>query len=151
MHIGLRILDQQAVSETLCRFVEEALDGGSVEALQELFWPGARRHFPYGDLVAGSEPPPRARAPDRTMKTDIHHLYGEGDLVTVHHAHRVTFGPGTRINTRAGAVKVGGKSVEWNAMAVFQFRDGRLAEEWVVRDELQVLTQLGVVQSITDR
>jgi hypothetical protein len=52
------------------RFVVEALDGGNAEVLQELFLPGAVRHFPPGDIVVGSTPPlsgPR----DRTLHNEL--------------------------------------------------------------------------------
>jgi SnoaL-like polyketide cyclase len=125
------------------RFVTEALDGGNAAVLNELFLAGAVRHFPPGDLVVGSSPPQAAR--DRTMRTEIHHLYGKDDYVSIHLTHHVTFGPDARFNTRAGWAEVGGKSVEWNAMVVLRFEGEKIAEEWVVRDELQVLLQLGLV------
>jgi SnoaL-like polyketide cyclase len=126
------------------RFVEEALDGGSAAALEELFHLGAVRHFPPGDITVE---PARAVAPqrDRSMHTDIHHLYGEGDFVTIHLTHHVTFGTGAQFNTRLGTVDVGGKSVEWNAMVVLRFEGDKIAEEWVVRDELMLLLQVGAV------
>jgi len=129
------------------RFVEEALDGGSAAALEELFYLGAVRHFPPGDIKV--EPAP-AVAPtrDRSMQTDIHHLYGEGDFVTIHLTHHVTFQPGAKFNTRIGLVDVGGQTVEWNAMAVLRFEGDKIAEEWVVRDELMVLLQVGAVEPL---
>jgi hypothetical protein len=129
------------------RFVEEALDGGSETVLQELFQLGAVRHFPPGDIKLGpTSPVPPTR--DRSMKTDIHHLYGEGDFVMIHLTHHVTFLHGSHFNTRVGLVDVGGKNVEWNAMVVLRFERDRIAEEWVVRDELQVLLQVGAVKPL---
>lgn len=128
------------------RFVEEALDGGSTEALYELFLPGAIRHFPPGDQVVDSSQPPVAR--NRTMKTDIHHLYGEGEYVTIHLTHHVTFAPGARFSTRVGWADVGGRQVQWNAMVVLRFEADKIAEEWVVRDELQLLMQVGLVKPL---
>jgi len=130
------------------RFVQEALDGGSAQALDELFLPGAVRHFPPGDLVVGSSPPPSAR--DRSMHTDIHHLYGEGDYVTIHLTHHVAFAPGATFRTRAGVADVGGRQVEWNAMVVLRFEGDKIAEEWVVRDELQILMQVGLVTPLAN-
>ena len=60
------------------------------------------------------------RAAGRSMRIEVHHLHGEGDLV-------------------------GGKTVEWSAMALLRFEDNRIAEEWVVRDELHVALQAGAV------
>jgi hypothetical protein len=128
------------------RFVEEALDKGSSEALFELFLPGAVRHFPSGDITVDSAQP--APPANRSMETRIHHLYGEGNFVTVHLTHHVTFGSSATFKTRAGLIDVSGKSVEWNAMVVLRFDGTRIAEEWVVRDELQILMQLGLVKPI---
>jgi hypothetical protein len=129
------------------RFVEEALDGGSAAALEELFHLGAVRHFPPGDIKV-ERAPSVAASRDRSMHTDIHHLYGEGDFVTIHLTHHVAFQAGAQFKTRIGVVDVGGKSVEWNAMVVLRFEADKIAEEWVVRDELMVLMQIGAVKSL---
>ncbi|MBV9248547.1 MAG: ester cyclase [Acetobacteraceae bacterium] len=127
------------------RFVVEALDGGSAAALEELFHLGAVRHFPPRDIRV--EPAPTAAPPrDRSQHTDIHHLYGEGDFVTIHLTHHVTFQRGAQFLTRMGSVDVGGKDIVWNAMVVLRFDGDKIAEEWVVRDELMVLLQVGAVK-----
>jgi sugar phosphate isomerase/epimerase len=126
------------------RFVEEVLDGGDGEVLLALFMPGAVRHFPPGDIRVEPTSSP-APTHGRSMKTDIHHLYGEGDYVTIHLTHHVTFGAGATFRTRVGLVDVGGRSVDWDAMAILRFEGDKIAEEWVVRDELHVLMQLGVI------
>jgi hypothetical protein len=38
-----------------------------------------------------------------------------------------------------------GKVVTWSSLTIFRIRDGKIAEEWVCRDELGMLMQLGVV------
>jgi hypothetical protein len=129
------------------RFVEQALDGGSTAVLEELFHPGAVRHFPPGDIKVGPGPAVAAMR-RRSMHTDIHHLYGEGDFVTIHLTHHVTFESGAHFNTRIGSVDVGGQRVDWNAMVVLRFEGDKIAEEWVVRDELMVLLQVGVVKPL---
>jgi hypothetical protein len=40
------------------------------------------------------------------------------------------------------------KTVTWLAIAIFRIRDGKIAEEWVNRDELGMLIELGVVASV---
>jgi hypothetical protein len=130
---------------TARRFVEEVLDGGNNDVARELFLPGAIRHFPPGDIIEDPTRPPVQPA-RRSMKTEIHHLYGEGDFVTIHLTHRVSFLPESRFNTRMGWVDVSNRDVEWNAMAVLRFEGDRIAEEWVVRDELMVLLQIGAVE-----
>jgi len=47
--------------------------------------------------------------------------------------------------SRLGRHEVAGKAVNWQAMAIFRIRDGKIAEEWVSRDELGMLIQLDVV------
>ena len=39
-----------------------------------------------------------------------------------------------------------GKVVTWPSLTMFRIRDGKIAEEWVCRDELGMLMQLGVVR-----
>ena len=38
-----------------------------------------------------------------------------------------------------------GKTVEWEAMALFRFENGKIAEEWVSNDELVQLMQIGTL------
>jgi predicted ester cyclase len=42
-----------------------------------------------------------------------------------------------------------GKVVTWSSLTIFRIRDGKIAEEWVCRDELGMLMQLGVVATTT--
>jgi hypothetical protein len=72
------------------------------------------------------------------MRTEIHHLFGEGDLVTIHLTHNVVFEPNARFQTRMGWIDPGGKSFQWSAMTVLRFEGNRIAEQWVIRDELYV-------------
>lgn len=128
------------------RFVREVLDGGNAEVEREISIDGAPRHFPGRDVKFDhtSRPIPPSR---RSMRTEVHHLFGEGDRVCIHLTHHVVFGPDSRWATQAGVVDVFDREVQWNAMVVLRFQDGKIAEEWVVRDELQVLLQTGVVSS----
>jgi predicted ester cyclase len=47
--------------------------------------------------------------------------------------------------SRIGRHAVAGKAVGWQTMVVFHFREGKIAEQWVNRDELEMLIELGVV------
>ena len=47
---------------------------------------------------------------------------------------------------RLGMFDVSGKTIHWEAMAIFRFEDGKIAEEWVSRDELGMLMQVGKLE-----
>jgi hypothetical protein len=37
------------------------------------------------------------------------------------------------------------QALDWTAIAQFRLKDGKIAEEWVMRDELGMLVQIGRV------
>jgi predicted ester cyclase len=127
------------------RYFDEVIDAGNRGAMAELFAAGAVQHFPGRDLTFD----PAAGAPmaaSRKMKTTIHHWLTEDDLVVAHLTHEVTFPADTRFATQIGPVEVSGRSVHWDAMALFRIEGGRIAEEWVNRDELTILAQLDAIE-----
>ena len=78
------------------------------------------------------------------FNTTIHDLIAEDDRVACRLSHRaVNRGEWT---SRLGRHDVAGKPVSWPAIAIFRFREGKIAEEWVSRDELGMLIELGVVR-----
>jgi ketosteroid isomerase-like protein len=135
-------VSEEANKATVLRYFNEVLDGGDPSVVPQLFASQGTIHFPGRDAPFGQ---PRSQATDRRFSTSIHHLLAEGDLVVAHLTHRVSFGAGERFATRLGLVEAGGRSVTWDAMALFHFTDGKIDEEWVNRDELDVLAQLGSV------
>jgi predicted ester cyclase len=50
------------------------------------------------------------------------------------------------MQSRLGRFDVRGKTVEWEAMVMFRFKDGKIAEEWVSADELGKLMQIGTLE-----
>jgi predicted ester cyclase len=124
------------------RYFAEVLDGGNPAVIPELFASHGTGHFPGRDVPFSQTRPETA---DRRFATTIHHLLAEGDCVVAHLTHEVTYEDGARFLTRLGPMDVGGRSVSWDAMALFHFRDGKIDEEWVNRDELDVLAQLGAI------
>ena len=77
--------------------------------------------------------------------TTIHELIAEEDRVACRLSHKaVNRGEWT---SRLGKHPVTGKTVTWQAIAIFRLRDRKIAEEWVCRDELGMLIELGVCQS----
>jgi hypothetical protein len=50
--------------------------------------------------------------------------------------------------SRAGDVNVAAEQdLEWTAIVQFRMKDGKIAEEWVMRDELGMLAQLGKLRA----
>lgn len=73
------------------------------------------------------------------LHNTINHEVAEGDLVATH----VT-STGTMRGELAG-MPPSGKQATWDAIHIVRFRDGKLAEHWVVQDQLGMLQQLGFV------
>jgi predicted ester cyclase len=42
---------------------------------------------------------------------------------------------------------VNGKSISWDAIVIFRMKNGKMAEEWVSRDELGRLLSAGVLKA----
>jgi len=79
------------------------------------------------------------------FRTVVHDLVAEGDRVAcrlTHHAvHRGDWT--SRIGTHATA----GKPVSWSAIVIFRMENGKIAEEWVCRDELGMLIEVGALRA----
>jgi predicted ester cyclase len=75
--------------------------------------------------------------------TTIHDLIADEDRVACRLSHRAVNRDDW--TSRLGTHAVAGKTVTWQAIAIFRIRDGKIAEEWVSRDELGMLIQLGVL------
>ena len=69
----------------------------------------------------------------------------ENDLVVCHLSHRVVHRGGNWTSRLGSHAVAEGKVVTWPSLTMFRIRDGKVAEEWVCRDELGMLIQLGVV------
>lgn len=125
------------------RYFDEVIDGGNRFVMTELFVDGAPQHFPGRTIVFNADKPGAGR--HQSMHTSLHHLVAEDDFVVAHLTHRVTFLGPADFQTSAGNVDISNRSLEWDAMAVFRLEDGKIAEEWVNRDELSILVQLNAV------
>jgi predicted ester cyclase len=136
-------VDYKRLSE---RMPLEVFNLGKVEVIDEIVHP---------DFVDHGMPLPGA-TPDREgLKTmvssmrgafpDLHNrinlVVAEGDTVATH----VT-STGTMKGELAG-MPPSGKQATWDAIHIVRFRDGKLAEHWVVQDQLGMLQQLGFMQA----
>jgi predicted ester cyclase len=131
------------------QYFQEILDGEQYSQMPDVFTYDVVVHRPEGTLtyldalhamfVKGLAP--------HTMVTTIHEMIASGDYVSVRLSHRMTYSTEEAfMQSRLGRFDVRGKSVEWEAMAIFRFENGKIAEEWVSNDELGQLMQIGTLE-----
>jgi predicted ester cyclase len=131
----------------LRRYFHEVLDQGKAEAIEEIFHPRCVMHRPGGTVVGIAAV--RAVADHRKetfsqFATEIHDVFGSGDKWVVRLTHH---GVGAGMwRSRLGEYDVTGKTVTWNAIAIFRFVNHKIVEEWVTRDEMAMALQFGLVK-----
>ena len=89
----------------------------------------------------------RVVGPYIEFRTTIHDLVAENDMVVCHLSHRVVHRGGDWTSRLGSHAVAAGKVITWSSLTMFRIRDGKIAEEWVCRDELGMLMQLGAVGS----
>ena len=128
------------------RYFREVLDGRNTDLLPELFARDVVLHRPGFDVTGLDAAMQRLRAvlQDYTaFSTELAGLIAEGDMVAVRVLHRVRVRPHT-FRSRAGEVSIATeRDLSWHAIVQFRLKDGKIAEEWVMRDELGMLAQMG--------
>src|SRR5262249_22949362 len=124
----------------------EVLDYQRIELMPELIAPGVVMHRPGFDVVGLQAAMQRLRATladYSAFSTELSGLIAEGDMVSVRVLHRTTVRP-HKFRSRAGEIELPGEqALNWSAIVQFRLQDGRIAEEWVMRDELGMLLQMG--------
>jgi len=132
----------------VARYFSEAVDKRNPDILDKLFTPDCVIHRPEALApIVGLENFRQAFSQlvgaYSEFKTIIHDLFASDDRVTCRLAHRAVNRGEWR--SRIGQHAVAGKTVGWSAICIFRFREGKIAEEWVCRDELGMLISLGVL------
>jgi predicted ester cyclase len=136
---------------TVRRYFEEALDRRNLDVLHEIVAIDCLIHRPETQepirgLSAFRQALERILQVYSEFSTTIHDLIAEDDRVACRLSHRaLNRGEWT---SRLGRHDVAGKPVNWSAIAIFRFRDGKIAEEWVCRDELGMLIELGILAAL---
>ena len=131
------------------QYFQEILDGEQYSRISDVFTPYVVMHRPEGDLTyldtiytafeKGLSP--------HTIETTIHEMVASGDYVSVRLSHKMTYSTEEAfLQSRLGRFDVRGRTVEWDAMAMFRFENGKIAEEWVSNDELGQLLQIGTLE-----
>ena len=133
------------------RYFEEALDKRNLDVLDEIVTIDCLIHRPEAPepirgLSAFKQVLGNILQVYSEFSTTIHDLIGEDDRVACRLSHRaVNRGVWS---SRLGRHDVAGKPVSWPAIAIFRFRAGKVTEEWVSRDELGMLIELGILTPV---
>jgi lactoylglutathione lyase len=75
------------------------------------------------------------------IRNEIHHLYGEGELVTLHMTMHGTH-QGSTMPLLSG-VPVSNREVAWTYHHIWRVVDGQIVEHWACRDDVGLLAQVG--------
>jgi predicted ester cyclase len=131
------------------RYFEEALDKRNLEILPEIVSADCIIHRPETPepiigLAAFRQTLERILQSYSEFSTTIHDLIAEDDRVACRLSHRAVNRGDWK--SRIGCHAVAGKKVSWQAIAIFRFHGGKIAEEWVNRDELGMLIELDVIK-----
>ena len=130
----------------VARYFSEVLDRRRYELMAELIAPDCVLHRPGFDVVGIQAAESRLRATFAafvSFRSELTGLIAEGDMVAVRIAHFTRVRPHT-LRGRAGDIEVKREQdLDWTAIVQFRLHDGKIAEEWVMRDELGMLGQLG--------
>ena len=134
------------------RYFKEVLDGKQFNLMPELFTSDIQMHRHEGELYDLSyiQRGFSYALSQHTIQTTILDIFSSGDRVFVRLSHQMTYSSEHAIlRSRIGDFDVAGKSIHWDAMAIFRFSNGKIAEEWVSRDELGMLMQVGKIELTT--
>jgi len=146
MTADIQLSHQESVQGQAVRsYFHKVLDQGNVELIEDLFHPQCVMHRPGGTVVGLDAVRAVVEHRKETFSqfgTEIHDIFGSGDRLVARLTHRGVGGGIWR--SRLGSYDISGKTVTWNAIAIFRFEEDRIIEEWVTRDELGVILQLGL-------
>ena len=132
----------------ISRFIEEIWNQGNVDGLDKFVVPTLVCHHPRNrdaDLL-GIESfrqwtlEVRRAFPD--IRLSVEQIFGEGDKIVIH-----LRGAETYAGTSPG-VTASGKLVNFTVTGIARLASGRLAEAWIIADDLGILQQLGVVRRL---
>lgn len=141
---------QEARNKTIVeRYFHEVLDQRRFDLLPDLLARDVVLHRPGLDVTGLDAAVQRLRTVFQdyaAFSTELSGLIAEGEMVAVRVTHRARVRPHT-FHSRAGDVKLPAEQdLHWTAIVQFRLKDGKIAEEWVMRDELGMLLQLGKIR-----
>jgi predicted ester cyclase len=125
------------------------LDRKRVELMPELMRDDVVLHRPGFDVVGLQAAMARLRATLQdfvAFSSDITGVIADGDMVAVRVAHRMLARPHVFRSRVAEVAVPREQELNWTAIVQFRLQDRKIAEEWVMRDELAMLMQIGNVE-----
>lgn len=135
--------DLEASKAVYRRMVEEVVNQGHMEVVDELFSPDYVDHSAPPGAPGGLEGVKaifgmfRAGFPD--VKFTIDDMVAEGDVVAT-----LVHGEGTNTGAFMG-MPPSNKHARWRSVGFFRVDDGRIVEHWGIPDLLGLLIQIGVI------
>ena len=151
----MMISEASPIQERNKRIVEiyfKALDQGDLFALDQLFSGDCLIHRPgvieplrgiegISSVVKG------AAERYRSLSTKINAMLAEENLVACRLTHRAEFA--RPWDTRIGTFDVSNRVVIWHPLVLFSMKMGKIVEQWVCRDDLGMLIDLGALTAVT--
>ena len=137
-----------AQQKLVLSYFHDVLDAGKVNLVENIFQPDCALHFGSTDVNGIAEVHKMVERINTTyskLATEVHDIFESGDRVVVRLTHRA-IGAGV-LRSRMGNYDVSGKSITWDAIVIFRMKNGKIAEDWVNRDELGVLLSAGILKA----
>jgi uncharacterized protein (TIGR02246 family) len=125
----------------LAKKFNEYLDEQNFDGLRFISDPGLKIYYESGDPASLNDMEPFVKSyyqsfPDYTH--EIEDVFAADDKAVV----RVSFS-GTHTNEYTG-IKPTGKKFRYKGIQIYQFKDDKICNMWIVEDELGMMTQLGL-------
>jgi predicted ester cyclase len=124
-------------------FIEEVLDGGRLDLLEELVAPGSVLRGPFPEVEPGPEGMREfvtsLRKGFPNFQVEIDDVFAAGDKVAVrwHTTHQTHLGPYRGIPPT-------GREIQMTAIEIFRMENGQVADCWIELDQLGAARQMGV-------
>ncbi len=135
--------DLEASKAIYTRMVEEVVNQGHFDVVDELFDPGYIDHSAPPGSPGGLEGVKAVFGMFRTgfpdVKFTIDSMVAEGDIVAT-----LVHGTGTNTGDFMG-IPASNKSARWRSVGFFRVKDGKIVEHWGIPDLLGLLIQIGVI------
>ena len=132
-------------------YFHQILDGRRFELVREIYAENATIQFPGKPQIKGREMMERtvreALSKADSFHTTITDIVAEGDVVIARIEHDAKYSEGFNWQNRPGVEpsSLPVRQARWEAMTLFRFKEGKIVEQLICRDELAVLVENGTV------